>query len=128
MYTSLSMLKDMQLSCDSTVQILDDVLIFDGLRENSPRGAKQRSVIGVNGLFRRLVRDLTPLVCHYNHQDNPSFSLVTQKDNFVARLSYFWIYFHFSVFISPVSKCFYVEFRICATSPSPLVLPMCAVI
>ena len=71
------MLKEMQLSCESTVQILDDVLIFDGLREN--QGAKQRCVIGVNGLFRRLLRELSPLVGHNNPQDNPRFSSVSQE-------------------------------------------------
>ena len=57
---SVTMLRELQESCESSVQILDDVLIFDGLRDN--QDAKQRSVIGVNRLFRRLVTELEPLV------------------------------------------------------------------
>ena len=57
---SVTMLRELQESCESSVQILDDVLIFDGLRDN--QDAKQRSIIGVNRLFRRLVTELEPLV------------------------------------------------------------------
>ena len=54
------MIEELQESCDSSVQILNDVLIFDGLRQDE--GGKQRAVIGVNRLLRRVVKELEPQV------------------------------------------------------------------
>ena len=52
---------ELQQSCDSSVQILKDVLIFDGLRTDG-RKRKERMTICVNGLIRRVVKELEPLV------------------------------------------------------------------
>ena len=55
------MVVELQHSCDSSVQILNDVLIFDGLRTDDIK-KKERTTVNVNRLIRRVVKELEPLV------------------------------------------------------------------
>lgn len=61
-------LAGMQQACDSSVGILDDVLIFDKLRDSWEVKEKTWSLLDVKVLLRKVVDELSPQVGRNKHQ------------------------------------------------------------